>query len=54
MPEQDAWSRGYDAGQEAQLNHIVSILESLPFRWDGRTQTLTIDKQELIELIKNS
>ena len=54
MTDRASWDRGYDAGQEAQLKHILSILESLPFRWDGRTQTITIDKQELIELIKNS
>jgi hypothetical protein len=35
-----------------ERDRIVKELENLPFRWDGTTQTITIDKRELIALIK--
>ena len=35
-----------------ERERIVKELENLPFRWDGNTQTITIDKRELIQLIK--
>jgi hypothetical protein len=35
-----------------ERDRIIKQLENLPFRWDGNTQTVTIDKRELIKLIK--
>lgn len=42
--------RNFGAWENAQS--IIKIIETLPFRWDGDKQSITIDKRELIELIK--
>jgi hypothetical protein len=31
---------------------IIELLSSIPFRWDGNTQAVTLDKREIIKLIE--
>lgn len=47
------WLEGVQAKATKNENErIVQLLASIPFRWDGNTQTITIDKRELIKLIQ--
>lgn len=49
---QDLIEEGIEAGITAERERIIKILEGIGFRWDGKQQTILLDKRELIELIK--
>ena len=38
--------------QRTEQARIAKIIDNLPFRWDGNTQTITLDKRDVQALIK--
>jgi hypothetical protein len=38
--------------QRSEQTRIAKIIDNLPFRWDGNTQTITLDKRDVQSLIK--
>lgn len=38
--------------QRREQDRIAKIIDNLPFRWDGDTQTITLDKRDVQALVK--
>ena len=37
--------------QRTERDRIAKVIANLPFRWDGNTQTITLDKREVQALV---
>lgn len=38
--------------QRSEQDRIAKIIDNLPFRWDGNTQSITLDKRAVQALVK--
>lgn len=43
-----------DEAQKAQHEKIMAVIKSLPFIWVGDKKVIQVDKDELIELVRNA
>jgi hypothetical protein len=41
----------YKQGLEEERDRIAKLIDNLPFRWDGNTQTITLDKRDVQALV---
>ena len=41
-----------ESAQRRERDRIAKIIDNLPFRWDGKTQTITLDKRDVQALVK--
>ena len=39
------------SAQRTERDRIAKLIDNLPFRWDGNTQTITLDKREVQALV---
>ena len=37
--------------QRTERDRIAKLIDNLPFRWDGNTQTITLDKRDVQALV---
>lgn len=37
--------------QKTERDRIAKVIANLPFRWDGNTQTITLDKRDVQALV---
>jgi hypothetical protein len=37
--------------QRTERDRIAKVIANLPFRWDGNTQTITLDKRDVQALV---
>lgn len=53
LPETIGELQGFaESVQRREQDRIAKIIDNLPFRWDGNTQTITLDKRDVQTLIK--
>jgi hypothetical protein len=40
-----------ESAQRTERDRIAKVIANLPFRWDGSTQTITLDKRDVQALV---
>ena len=41
----------FESTQRTERDRIAKLIDNLPFRWDGKTQTITLDKRDVQALV---